>query len=446
MAKVRLSDPTIRKYKPVPGKVREISDALSEGLALSILPSGTRTWTMRFRRPSGKQGQLTLGRYMPSEHEVVEGTIDMSRIGTPLTLTTARALASWVHVQRRLGKDIVAEYQASKHRAKAQAVNNEANSFAAASREFIDEVAKTKRRRWKDMAITLGWDYTDEDEPVMRQGGLAKRWADKPVSDIDDNDIFQIVRESGRSGVPGCAVKTKGRSASRERAMFGALSSMFKWLKGERRVKVNPCPGAVPLEPFVVRDRVLNIDEIVWFWRACEAEGKPFGTILKLLLLSAQRLNEIAAMRYSELDDGVLTLPASRVKNKRRHVVPLPKQAIALIPDADDSDLVFTTTGVTPVSGWSTLKMRIDKAMAKYAEAEGKTVPAWTFHDLRRTAITGMNELGISPWVVEQIVNHVSGTRGGVAGNYNYSQLLPKRKAALQRWADHIQALVESRL
>lgn len=449
MAKTRLSDASCRKYKPVPGRTREIPDLLSEGLSLSVHPSGVKVFTMRFRRPSGKSGQLTLGRFVPSEQEVVDGEINMSRIGAPITLASARALASWVHIQRRRGVDVVAEYQTDKRRTKLQVVNNVANGFAAASREFIDEVAKAKRRRWHDMAITLGWDYTDPNEPVMRQGGLAQRWGDKQVRDIDDSDVFEVVREAGRSGIPGCAVKAKGRSASRERAMFGALSSMFRWLKDERRIKVNPCPGAVKLEPFVVRDRVLTDAEVVWFCKACEAEGEPFGNILKLLLLTGQRLNEIAAMRYSELHDGMLTIPASRVKNKRKHSVPLPAQALALIPDQSDEDdapdLVFTTTGTTPVSGWSTLKTRIDKAMTKLAKAEGKEVPAWVFHDLRRTAVTGMRRLGVSSDVVERTVNHVSGYLAGVAGVYDHADLMPERKAALQRWADHVQALVEPR-
>ena len=442
MAKVRLSDPTIGKYKPMPGKVREIPDALSEGLSLTIHPSGAKSFTMRFRRPSGKHAQLTLGRYVPSQHEVANGTaIDLKRIGTPLTLASARALASWVHIQRRAGKDIVSENQADKRRTKSQVVKNEVNSFSAASRQFIDEVAKTKRRRWKDMAITLGWDYSDDDEPVMRPGGLAQRWAEKQVGDIDDSLIFEIVRESGRSGIPGTRARIKGRSASRERAMFAALSGMFKWLKGERRIAVNPCPDAVPLEPFIVRDRVLSDAEIKLFWQACDAEGEPFGNILKLLLLSAQRLNEIAAMQYAELYDGALNLSAARTKNKRPHVVPLSTQAQALIPDGDNG-FVFTTTGHSPVSGGSTLKARIDKQMAKLA---GSEIPAWVFHDLRRTAVTGMNEIGVAPHIVEQVVNHVSGHRSGVAGTYNHAQLLPERRAALQKWADHVQALVEPR-
>jgi integrase len=100
------------------------------------------------------------------------------------------------------------------------------------------------------------------------------------------------------------------------------------------------------------------------------------------------------------------------------------------------SDLVFTTTGTTPVSGWSKIKRRLDKRMK---------VPAWKLHDLRRTFVTGCAELGIRPDVIELAVNHVSGVRGGIAGVYNRSELLPERRAALERWAAHIEALISGR-
>jgi hypothetical protein len=97
---------------------------------------------------------------------------------------------------------------------------------------------------------------------------------------------------------------------------------------------------------------------------------------------------------------------------------------------------MFTTTGTTPISGWSKTKGRLDAAM--------KTAP-WRLHDLRRTAVTGMAELGIRPDVIELAVNHISGSRGGIAGVYNRSELLDERRAALERWAKHVAGLVSGK-
>jgi integrase len=165
------------------------------------------------------------------------------------------------------------------------------------------------------------------------------------------------------------------------------------------------------------------------------------------LLLTGARLNEVAGMTRAELHtDGSWQLPGTRTKNKRGHVVPLPPLArdlIATMPDGDG--LVFSTTGTSPVSGWSRMKRRLDAAMLALARKERGakfTIAPWRLHDLRRTAVTGMAELGIRPDVIELTVNHVSGHRGGIAGVYNRSELLPERKAALGRWGQHLAGVV----
>jgi integrase len=192
------------------------------------------------------------------------------------------------------------------------------------------------------------------------------------------------------------------------------------------------------------RERALSNDEIRLFWQACDVVGEPFGAIFKLLLLTGARLNEVAGMRRSELHaNGVWQLPGSRTKNRRPYKVLLPATALAFIP-AGQHDLVFTTTGTTPASGWSRAKRRLDAAMLAAARerARDASIAPWRLHDLRRTAVTGMAELGVRTDVIELCVNHVSGSRGGIAGVYNHSELLPERKAALERWSAHIAGLV----
>jgi integrase len=196
---------------------------------------------------------------------------------------------------------------------------------------------------------------------------------------------------------------------------------------------------------------VLSNAEIIWFWRATDAVGEPYGSLFKLLLLTGARLNEVAGMRRDELSKDLATwgLSGERTKNKRAHIVPLPplvREILSGVQSTSDS-LAFSTTGSNAVSGWSRVKNRLDKIMLAIARKEkpGATIPHWRLHDLRRSAVTGMVELGVPPHVVEQVVNHVSGTRASVAGTYNRSQMLPERKAALERWSLHIAGLVADR-
>ena len=278
---------------------------------------------------------------------------------------------------------------------------------------------------------------------------LTERWADRPVTDIDEHDIFEVIEEAKRHGVPGTVARKKGLSEVRAHNFFVALSSMFGWLKKNRRVKVNPCAGLTRPSGGGKRERALSSDEIRWFWEACETVGappRPFAPVLKLLLLTGQRPNEVAGMTRDELhDDGSWHLPGRRTKNGKPHTVPLAPLVRELIAGMPSGHLVFTTNGKTPVAGWSRLKVQLDASMlasAKLERGANAVIPPWQLRDLRRTAVTGMGELGIAPHVIELCVNHVSGHRAGVAGVYNKSELLAERKAALERWAVHVAGIV----
>ena len=184
---------------------------------------------------------------------------------------------------------------------------------------------------------------------------------------------------------------------------------------------------------------MLTKEEIRKFWEACEKLGTPFGPLFKLLLLTGCRLREVAGMKRGELrDDDTWLIPGSRTKNRRPHLVPLPPLARDLLKGIvriEDCPFVFSTNGKSPVAGWSKLKARLDALI--------QPSTPWRLHDLRRTAVTGMAELGIRPDVIELVVNHVSGTRGGIAGVYNRSELLSERRAALERWAAHVDGIVD---
>jgi integrase len=448
-----LTDAAVRKYAPGPTR-RVIRDAGARSLYLVIAPSGARSWMMRFRRPNGKPAKLVLGPYDLSGREL-KGE---PQIGQPLSLPAARQLAAEVHRRRALGDDVVADHKARKHRQRAEIEERAETNFSTCVRQFLAEhkvkKSRTRPRRWRETARLIGLTYPPgsdpaKTEPEVIKGGLAERWAEKDVRDIDAHEIWSVVDEARRTAVPGIDPRSPGLSDARPRALFAALSSLFGWLLEHRKIAQNPCSGLKRPQAPDARDRVLSNTELIWFWRATDAIGVPFGTIFKLLLLLGQRLREVAGLRRDELsaDGTVWSIPASRTKNRRAHVVPLPPAAQALIAAVrGDQQIIFSSTGHTMPSGWSRAKARLDKAMFAVAREDGNTtIRPFRLHDLRRCAVTGMAELGIRPDVIELTVNHVSGSRGGIAGVYNRSELMDERKAALERWAAHVNGLVSGR-
>ena len=434
-----LTSAAVKKFSSS-SKRREIRDGGARGLYLVISPNGTKSWALRFRKPGGQQTRLVLGSVDLSDRELPGDPV----LGMPLTLAAARQVAAVVHRDREKGRDVVADRRAERHRRRAEIEESAGNSYAALARKFVDEHARKRTRRWPETARLLGLRYPrDGGEPEVVRGGLADRWRDRPVSEIDAGEVWALIDEVRKSGAPGLERRADGPTDSRARAMLSALSTFLGWCVRHRKIAANPCVGIARPPAPPSRDRVLTDREMVGFWKACDAVGEPFDAALRLLLVTGCRLNEVGAMRRAELseDGATWTIPGERTKNGRTHVVPLPPLARETVASvrrvAGERGFLFTTNGKTPVSGWSKIKRRLDKEMGN--------PPPWRLHDLRRTAVTQMAELGIRPDVIELCVNHVSGHRGGVAGVYNRSELMPERRAALERWSEHLRGLVSGK-
>jgi integrase len=200
----------------------------------------------------------------------------------------------------------------------------------------------------------------------------------------------------------------------------------------------------VPVAPTVRRERVVSDDEINRIWAGTEGPG-AFNGIVRALLLTGQRREEVAGMTWDEIapDLSVWTIPASRAKNGVAHVVPLSPHAQTVLRaasrvkrEADGSrDLVFSgEPGV--FSGWSKSKARLDSRSG---------VNGWTLHDLRRTTATGLQKLGVRLEVTESVLNHVSGSRAGIVGVYQRHEWAEEKRAALNAWGEHVAAIVEGR-
>jgi integrase len=217
----------------------------------------------------------------------------------------------------------------------------------------------------------------------MIQNNFVKRWGAKPIADITDEDGKAAIRAIVSRGTPGMAHNS-----------FSALRSLFSWAirTGDFGIKVSPCAAVFPddligkREP---RERILTDDELRAVWNSADALGYPSGGIVKLLILTGQRLREIGNLGWQEvdLDKRVIIIPSSRMKNKRAHAIPLAPMALELLkslPHFKASHVFTTTSGAKPFTGFFKAKQRLDQLSG---------VSGWVFHDIRRTVRTRWGDL-----------------------------------------------------
>ena len=262
---------------------------------------------------------------------------------------------------------------------------------------------------------------------------------DKPLPDIKRADIRDVL----------APVRDKTATA---RKLFAILRRLFNWAANEGDLGTSPLAGMEAPPVPDSRDRVLEDWELALVWRGAGELGYPFGPVVRLLILTGARREEVAGLPWEELrqQEAMWSLPAERAKNDTAAQIPLSSLAQAEIDAVAGRrgradrwprrGLMFSTTGKTAVSGYSKAKKRLDMKIAEMAH--GEVLDHWTFHDLRRTLATGMQRLGVRFEVTEAILNHVSGSKSGVAGIYQRHDWGPEKKAALQAWSDHIERLL----
>jgi integrase len=438
-----LTDAACRRYARRRERYR-IRDLGARSLYFVVEPSGFKAFEMRFRRPGGKPGKVRLGPFDINGKELKgEPTV-----GQPLSLSAARHLSAAIHRQRAMGVDVLSDIKARRLHQRVDLEQQAGNTFVRCAVDYINEYAKPQTKRWRETALVLGLRYGDDDdaEPEIVSNSMAARWASRAIGSITDHDLFGVISEAKKSGIPGKDVRNKGVSDARARDLHTKLSGMFTWLRKQRRVTIDPFANLDLPAAAQDRDRVLNDGELRLLWRALDREP-ILGPIIKLLTLTGARRREASDMRWSELSDcgTTWTIPGARTKNGKVHVVPLSRAAQALltgVPRVAGSDFVFTRNGKTPPSGWSPAKRRIDAAMAKTA---GKAIPHWVVHDLRRTAVTQMAQLKVPVDVIELCVGHTSGSRAGIVGIYNRSELLDERRDALERWSRHLAGIISNK-
>jgi integrase len=258
------------------------------------------------------------------------------------------------------------------------------------------------------------------------------------LAEIDRRTIAQRLGE----------IETASGPVARNRVR-SSLSAFFGWAVTEGLLDANPVQGTAKLDEGRSRERALTEAELAELWSGLEGEpNKQFADIVRLLILTGQRREEIGGLRWSELDRdrGLVVLPPERTKNSRQHEVPLSRQAKAILarqPKRKGRDFLFGI-GELGFSGWSDCKARLDQALLaarRKTNRKAKAIPDWRIHDLRRTCATGMAELGVQPHIIEAVLNHVSGHKGGVAGIYNRARYEGEMREAVTKWAQHVQAI-----
>jgi integrase len=283
----------------------------------------------------------------------------------------------------------------------------------AAKRMRLDYFTETKRTLERDVKPALGT---------------------RPIRELTRRDIRELLETIVERGSP-----------SQANHSLAYLRAMLNWAVSNDLIESSPTAGLKMPARAVERDRALDDGEIRLFWQGCNKIGWPFGPLFQLLLLTAQRRDELAQATWSEFDLGkaLWTLPRERTKNDKAHLVHLSPPALEIIEalrQIGTTSFLFTTTGDSPVSGFGRARERLAAAM-RAIEIADKFEP-FTLHDLRRTATTGMARLGVAPHVVDKILNHVSGAIRGVAAIYNRHAYLDERRAALEAWGRHIESLV----
>jgi integrase len=233
-------------------------------------------------------------------------------------------------------------------------------------------------------------------------------------------------------------VITREHSATVAAHCRAALSALFTWAMQMGLVESNPVIGTIRPESSKPRNRVLSDDELAKVWRA--SGDDDHGRIVRLLMLTGCRRQEVGGAMWTEFDfeRGTWTIPGERSKNHREHTLPLPAQALAIIaavPRMVDRDHLFGVRG-EGFRCWSAGKATLDQRAG---------VANWTLHDIRRSVATRLADLGVQPHVIEAMLNHQSGHKGGVAGTYNRSVYATETRAALALWADHVTALTSGR-
>ena len=391
MVKKALTDAAVKRLKPPADGQTEVFDQGYPGLALRLSYGGRKAWTY-FYRHGEKLRRMTLGTYP--------------------ALSLAEARTEW-----RKAKE---------------------------ARDAGRDPAKDKKRETgqTDFESVLA-EWLKRDQGGNRSRDEVKRLIEKDTEDWKGRSVLDLARRDCLDVID--AVADRGAPIGARR-LHSHLHRFFRWCVGRGIIEANPMADMPKPGSESKRERVLSDAELKAVWNAATKVGWPFGPVVQLLILTGARRSEIGGLRWAEIGDGAIALSGDRTKNGEPHDIPLSKPALAIIEglpkasrDGTDPDLVFTTNGQSPISGWSKAKRDLD------AELKDAKIEPWTLHDIRRTVATGLQRLGISLQVIEAVLGHVSGSRAGVVGTYQRHSFANEKAVALEAWGAHVEAVIHGK-
>ena len=458
----KLNAGTVLALKPKTSRY-ERPDGGCSGLYLVIHPSGAKTWAVRFRSPlerSALDGQrknkkLTLGPLATVETDAEP------EIGKPLSLAQARVLATRALNRVQSKVDPTHERREQVLKEKVEALKAADGTVDAAMVEFLNKYNGRRNRGIRELTrlLTAAW-FGLKRGPVKGEwiktgGGVLAEWSGLALNSITNFQVLHLVEK----------IKADGQGIRANRTLIN-LKSFFQWALKRGLMAINPAALVDPPHAEESRERKLSDAELVALWKVSGEYGAPFGDLVRLLILTGARRDELREAPWSEfqldkagyveeadytLDAGLWRLPKERAKNRRAHLVPLTPMVVDLfkgLPRIKGKPaLLFTVTGTTPFSALSGAKKRLDKALlAELRKADKKAkLERWTLHDLRRTFATGLQRIGVPSDIIEACTNHVSGSLHGVAGTYQRDKLLRQKHEALEAWSRHVDRLVKGK-
>ena len=324
-----------------------------------------------------------------------------------VTAAEARAEAAKLYARVRLGQDPAGE--------KAESVVRASETVESAFRLFLARQAKRLKPR----------SYAEVERHLRVQ---SKPFHRLPLAQIDRRAVARLLAEIGVSSGP--------FAANRLRA---SLMTFFTWCMREGLIDSNVVIATNKNHEGGSRERVLSNDELRAVWAATSG-GDQYSAIVRLLLLTGARRDEIGGLKWDEIDfdNAMISLPGERTKNSKPFDIPLTPTTLAILEAQPRRDRAFVFgRGQGGFSGWSKSKTELDRRA---------DIASWRLHDLRRAVSTVMHDcLAVQPHIVEAVLGHISGHKGGVSGVYNKAAYRTEKAAALALWAEHVLAVVEGR-
>jgi integrase len=387
MPRIKLTKSSIDAL-PTPAADVVYWDTGCPGFGVKITPKGRKVFVVLYRTggAGSKLRKYTIGPY--------------GRV----TLHQARVAAQKVFAARLEGRDPAAEKREAKRRIVADRVEDLLEAFIAQHLSQNRSAAETSRLLRREVGQPL---------------------AGRSIHEISKRDVAAIISAIEQRGAPAAANKA-----------LKSIKTFLRWCVGRGILDQSPGEGVPLPAKEVARDRVLDDQELARIIVACRKIGEPYGGIVQLLALTGQRREEVAGLTWEELDlaGRVWTLPRTRTKNGKMHIVHLSEQSMAVLRDVErHGSYVFSPAGHRPFQSFSQGKRLLDQL---------SDVTNWRLHDLRRTCVSGMARLGVAPHVADKILNHQSGTISGVAAVYQRHDFLAERREALERWGAHCSELI----